>query len=287
MMILMMTMFPPLHTTTRATASEQMTNTNFENIKNAHIKRAFLFSSKRRRLLKLFKYNPAHVFVLVLIGNDQRELPLLIWPDSRDQNARELCAQLHINLDADFMANNEQVRAAILTRRLNARWRDIFNLGVKMQSEDEGWISATVRIKEVERGDALSVSNAKFDYLMNAKGEVIKHKQDLKSILSDRYLKMCGIRVNASDSCIEVVRNVDARNAGLNEEKALTANEKEKLAKMLYTCILRCEDVEREHYKVRKYNCVRSSVYDAFYEEWKKLKREVVNNEGKQDEQNC
>lgn len=249
--------------------------TNFEYIKNARIKRAFLFNSKRRRLLKLFKHNPAHVFVLVLIGNDQRELPLLVWPGSRDQNTRELCAQLHISLDADFMANNEQIRAAILTRRLNARWRDTFDLSVKMTSDDSGWTSATVQITKVERKDALSVSNAKFDYLIDAKGEVIKHKRDLKSILSDRYLKMCGIRVNASDSCIEVVRGVDARNAGLNEEEKLTANEKEKLARAMYTAILRGEDCERDGYKVRKYNCVRNRVYDGYYEMWKKLKREV------------
>lgn len=253
--------------------------TEFEYIKNAHIKRAFLFNSKRRRLLSIFKHNPAHVFILIIMGNDQRELPLLIWPDSRDQNTRELCAQLHINLDADFMANNEQVRAAILTRRLNARWRDTFNVCVKMQSEDEGWISATVRITKIERGDALSVSNAKFDYLMNAKGEVIKHKQDLKSILKPEYLAMCGISIVCENTCIEIVRGVDARNAGLVEEKKMTASEKEKLAKMLYTAILRGEDCEREYYKVRRYNCVRDRVYDAYYEEWKKLKREVVNND--------
>lgn len=250
-------------------------DTNFENIENAHIKRAFLFNSKRRRLLSIFKHNTAHVFVLVLLGNDQREIPLLIWPDSRDDNTREACAQLQINLDSDFMANNEQVRAAILTRRLNAHWRDTFDLSVKMQSEDAGWTSATVQITKVERGDALNVSNAKFDYLVAADGKIVKHKQHLKSILNDRYLKMCGIRINAQHACIEVVRGVDARRAGLVEEDKLTANEKEKLAKMLYKCILRGEDAEREYYKVRKYNCVRDRVYDNLYEIWKKIDREV------------
>lgn len=263
----------------RAKASEQMTNTNFENIENAHIKRAFLFNSRRRRLLSIFKHNPAHVFVLILIGNDQREIPLLIWPDTKDSNTRELCAQLHINLDADFMANNEQVRAAILTRRLNAHWRDTFNIGVKMESSDSGWTSATIRIKEVERKDVLDVMNPTFDYLIDAKGEVVKHKRDLQLILNAEYLAMCGIRVNVQDGCIEVVRGVDHRNAGLNEEKKMTATEKEKLAKMLYKCILRGEDVEREMYKVRKFNCVRNRVYDGYYEIWKRIKREVVNND--------
>lgn len=253
--------------------------TKFEYIKNAHVKRAFLFNSKRRRLLKLFKHNPAHVFVLVLIGNDQRELPLLIWPDTRDGNTREICANLQINLDADFMANNEQVRAAILTRRLNAHWRDTFNLGVKMQSEDEGWISATIRIGDVERKDALNIGNAKFDYLLGADGKVVNHKLDLKSILDDEYLKMCGISVVCGDAYVEIVRGVDARNAGLNEEEALTASEKEKLTRVLYAAILRGEDCEREMYKVRKYNCVRNREYDRFYEMWMKLKREVVNND--------
>lgn len=257
--------------------------TNFENIKNAHIKRAFLFNSKRRRLLKLFKHNPAHVFVLILIGNDQRELPLLIWPDTRDQNTREICAQLHINLDSDYMANNEQVRAAILTRRFNAHWRDIFDLSVEMTSEDTGWTSATIRLTKVERKVALKVSNAKFDYLVNAKGEVVKHKRDLKSILDDEYLKMCGLAVHVTDEYIELVRNVDCRNAGLNEEKKMTATEKEKLSKALYKCILRGEDCEREYYKVRKYNCVRDRQYDEFYEELKKLDREVDQDEGKQN----
>lgn len=258
-----------------AKARVKIMTTKFENIKNAHIKRAFLFNSKRRRLLRLFRDNPTHAFVLVLIGNNERELPLLIWPDSRDQNTRELCAKLKIQLDSDYMANNEQVRAAILTRRLNARWRDTFDLSVKMTSSDSGWTSATVRIKEVERKDALNVSNAKFDYLVNAEGEIIKHKQDLKSILSKEYLKMCGISIVCGDTCIEVVRGVDARNAGLEEEKALTKSEKEKLAKMLYTWVLKGCDVERDNYKVRKYNCVRDMQYDSFYEIWKKTKREV------------
>lgn len=263
----------------RTNERAQIMTTNFENIRNAHIKRAFLFNSKRRRLLKLFKHNPAHVFVLILIGNDQRELPLLIWPDTKDSNTRELCAQLHIDLDSDFMANPEQVRAAILTRRLNARCRDTFNLGVKMQSEDEGWTSATIRITKVERKDALSIANAKFDYLIDAKGEVVKHKQNLQSILSKEYLAMCGIRVNAQDGCIEIVRGVDYRNAGLNEEKALTEIEKEKLSRMLYVWILKGYDVERDGYKVREYNCVRDMQYDNFYEELKKLDREVVRND--------
>ncbi|MCC4503179.1 hypothetical protein [Limosilactobacillus reuteri] len=249
--------------------------TNFENIENAHIKRAFLFNSRRRRLLKLFKHNPAHVFVLVLLGNDQRELPLLIWPDSRDGNTRELCAQLKINLDSDFMANNEQVRAAILTRRLNAHWKDSFDLSVKMTSCDSGWTSATVQITNVERGDALNVANAKFDYLVRADGKIVKHKQDLKSILKPEYLKACGISIHVERTCITIVRNVDARRAGLNEEKKMTATEKEKLAKMLYTAILHGEDCEREYYKVRKFNCVRNREYDRFYEIWKKIKREV------------
>lgn len=256
-------------------ARVQTMTTKFEYIKNAHIKRAFLFNSRRRRLLSIFKHNPAHVFVLIIMGNDQREIPLLIWPDAKDSNTRELCAQLHIDLDSDFMANPEQVRAAILTRRLNAHWRDTFNLGVKMESEDSGWTSATIRITKIERKDALSVSNAKFDYLMNAEGEIIKHKRDLKSILKPEYLAMCGLVVHAGDAYVEIVRGVDARNAGLIEEEAFTASEKEKLAKLIYGWVLKGEDVEREYYKVRKYNCVRNREYDGFYEMWKKLKREV------------
>lgn len=249
--------------------------TKFEYIENARIKRAFLFNSKRRRLLSIFKHNPAHVFVLVLLGNDQREIPLLIWPDSRDQNTRELCAQLHISLDADFMANNEQVRAAILTRRLNIHWRDTFDISVKMTSGESGWTSATVQITKIERKVALNIGNAKFDYLVAADGKIVKHKRDLKSILKPEYLAMCGISIVCENTCIEIVRGVDARNAGLVEEKKMTASEKEKLEKLIYRCILHGEDIERYYYKVRKFNCVRNREYDRFYEMWKKLKREV------------
>lgn len=253
----------------------QTMTTEFEYIKNARIKHAFLFNSKRRRLLSIFKHNPAHAFVLMLIGNNERELPLLIWPDTKDSNTRELCARLQISLDADFVANNEKVRAAILTRRLNEHWRDTFDLSVEMTSDDSGWTSATIKITRIERKDALSVSNAKFDYLMNAEGEIIKHKQDLKSILKPEYLKMCGINVHVERTCIEVVRNVDYRSAGLDEEDELTASEKGKLAKMLYGWVLKGYDAERERYKVRKFNCVRDREYDRFYEELKKLDREV------------